>query len=198
MPRAIWSRVDLVRARQRPGAAVQRDRRAGRPLPPSCTRRTTRGSGTRRSARRRGKPVPDDEIVRGLLRCSGGRVRLRDRRGSGGGRGGDVSDDRRPGLRCRGRSRSRSIFERHELRRAQAAGGEKTYALLVRAMEESGLVGIASYVMRDKQQLGCLGVQGRDASSWRRCSSPTRSGRRTRSRRGRRGWGSRSSRWRST
>jgi len=40
-----------------------------------------------------------------------------------------------------------------------AAGGEKTYALLVRAMEESGLVGIASYVMRDKQQLGCIRVR---------------------------------------
>jgi DNA end-binding protein Ku len=39
-----------------------------------------------------------------------------------------------------------------------ADGAEKPYALLLRAMEESGLVGIASYVMRDKQQLGCLRV----------------------------------------
>jgi len=40
-----------------------------------------------------------------------------------------------------------------------AEGADKPYALLVRAMEESGLVGIATYVMRDKQQLGCLRVR---------------------------------------
>ena len=40
-----------------------------------------------------------------------------------------------------------------------AKGGEKTYALLVQAMEHSGLVGIATYVMRDKQQLGCLRIR---------------------------------------
>jgi DNA end-binding protein Ku len=39
-----------------------------------------------------------------------------------------------------------------------ADGAEKPYALLVKAMEESGLVGIATYVMRDKQQLGCLRI----------------------------------------
>ena len=39
------------------------------------------------------------------------------------------------------------------------AEGEKPYALLVRAMGDAGLVGIATYVMRDKQQLGCLRVR---------------------------------------
>jgi DNA end-binding protein Ku len=38
-------------------------------------------------------------------------------------------------------------------------GAEKVYVLLVRAMEDSGLAGIAKYVMRDKQQLGCLRVR---------------------------------------
>jgi DNA end-binding protein Ku len=37
--------------------------------------------------------------------------------------------------------------------------GEKIYALLVRAMENSGLAAIAKYVMRDKQHLGCLRVR---------------------------------------
>jgi DNA end-binding protein Ku len=37
--------------------------------------------------------------------------------------------------------------------------GEKVYALLLRAMEESGLAAIAKYVMRDKQNLGCLRVR---------------------------------------
>ena len=38
-------------------------------------------------------------------------------------------------------------------------GSEKVYALLVRAMEESGLAAIAKYVMRDRQNLGCLRVR---------------------------------------
>ncbi len=37
--------------------------------------------------------------------------------------------------------------------------GEKVYALLLRAMEQSGLAAIAKYVMRDKQNLGCLRVR---------------------------------------
>ncbi len=38
-------------------------------------------------------------------------------------------------------------------------GAEKVYALLRRAMEESGLAAIAKYVMRDRQHLGCLRVR---------------------------------------
>jgi DNA end-binding protein Ku len=39
-------------------------------------------------------------------------------------------------------------------------GAEKTYALLVRAMAESGLAGIGKFVMRNRQYLGCLRVRG--------------------------------------
>jgi DNA end-binding protein Ku len=35
-------------------------------------------------------------------------------------------------------------------------GGEKVYVLLARAMEQSGLVAVATFVMRDRQHLGCL------------------------------------------
>jgi DNA end-binding protein Ku len=38
-------------------------------------------------------------------------------------------------------------------------GAEKTYSLLVRAMADSELAGIAKFVMRDKQQLGALRVR---------------------------------------
>jgi DNA end-binding protein Ku len=38
-------------------------------------------------------------------------------------------------------------------------GAEKTYALLVRAMERSGLAGIGKFVMRGRQYLGCLRVR---------------------------------------
>jgi DNA end-binding protein Ku len=38
-------------------------------------------------------------------------------------------------------------------------GAEKTYALLVRALEQSGLVGIGKFVMRSRQYLGCVRVR---------------------------------------
>jgi DNA end-binding protein Ku len=38
-------------------------------------------------------------------------------------------------------------------------GAEKTYALLVRAMQESQLAGIGKFVMRNRQYLGCLRVR---------------------------------------
>jgi DNA end-binding protein Ku len=40
-----------------------------------------------------------------------------------------------------------------------ADGAEKVYSLLRRAMEDSGLVAIGRYVMRNKQHLGCLRVR---------------------------------------
>jgi DNA end-binding protein Ku len=38
-------------------------------------------------------------------------------------------------------------------------GAERVYALLAKAMNDSGLAAIAKYVMRDKQNLGCLRVR---------------------------------------
>jgi DNA end-binding protein Ku len=38
-------------------------------------------------------------------------------------------------------------------------GGEKVYALLRAAMEETGLAAVGKYVMRDKQHLGCLRIR---------------------------------------
>ena len=40
-----------------------------------------------------------------------------------------------------------------------AEGAEKVYALLTTAMKSAGLAGIATYVMRKKQHLGCLRVR---------------------------------------
>jgi DNA end-binding protein Ku len=40
-------------------------------------------------------------------------------------------------------------------------GAEKPYALLVRAMSDSGLVGIGKFVLRNRQYLGCLRVRER-------------------------------------
>ena len=38
-------------------------------------------------------------------------------------------------------------------------GAEKVYALLLEAMEQAGLAAIAKYVMRDRQNLGCLRIR---------------------------------------
>jgi len=38
-------------------------------------------------------------------------------------------------------------------------GGEKVYSLLLRAMEHSGLAGVAKFVMRDRQNIGALRVR---------------------------------------
>jgi DNA end-binding protein Ku len=51
------------------------------------------------------------------------------------------------------------VFFAHTYLVGPQDGGEKTYALLVRAMEESGLAGIGKFVMRGRQHLGCLRVR---------------------------------------
>ena len=38
-------------------------------------------------------------------------------------------------------------------------GAERVYALLAKALEQSGLTGISTFVMRDRQHLGCLRVR---------------------------------------
>ena len=62
-------------------------------------------------------------------------------------------------------------------------GGEKVYALLARAMEETGLVAVATFVMRDREHLGLPARPRRRRSSSSGCTSPTRSGRPRASRR---------------
>ena len=106
--------------------------------------------------KKEGKPVPDDEIVKGYEVSEGKYVYLTD-------------ED----LEAAAGESYRSIdiqdfvdadevdpiyFERTSYL-GPAEGVEKPYALPVRAMEESGLVGIVTYVMRDKQQLGCVRVR---------------------------------------
>lgn len=51
------------------------------------------------------------------------------------------------------------IYFRHTYFLGPQAGAERVYALLAQAMEESGLVAIAKFVMRNRQDLGCLRVR---------------------------------------
>lgn len=51
-------------------------------------------------------------------------------------------------------------FFAHTYLAGPQTGAEKTYALLARALRESGLAGIGKFVMRNRQYLGCLRVRG--------------------------------------
>jgi DNA end-binding protein Ku len=51
-------------------------------------------------------------------------------------------------------------FFAHTYLAGPADGAEKTYALLVRALQESGLAGIGKFVLRNRQCLGCVRVRG--------------------------------------
>jgi DNA end-binding protein Ku len=51
------------------------------------------------------------------------------------------------------------IFFNHSYYVGPQDGAERVYALLVRAMENSELAGIAKFIMRDRQYLGCLRIR---------------------------------------
>jgi DNA end-binding protein Ku len=104
------------------------------------------------------KPVPNDEIVKAFEHKKGELVHLTDEDFEAvqveGQRTIDLEDfvpydDIDP------------TFFAHTYLVAPGDGGEKTYALLVRAMEKSGLAGIGKFVMRNRQYLGCLRVRGK-------------------------------------
>ncbi len=155
MPRAIWSgsiSFGLVNVPVRMYSAIDEQDVRFHLLHEKDDSRI----GYEKICKEEGKPVPDDEIARGYEVSEGEYVYVTD-------------ED----LEAAAGETYRTIdiqdfvaveevdpifFERTSYL-GPAAGGEKTYALLVRAMEESGLVGIASYVMRDKQQLGCIRVR---------------------------------------
>jgi DNA end-binding protein Ku len=155
MPRAIWSgsiSFGLVNVPVRMYSAIDEQDVRFHLLHEKDDSRI----GYEKICKKEGKPVPDDEIVRGYEVSEGEYVYLTD-------------ED----LEAAAGETYRSIdiqdfvdvdevdpiyFERTSYL-GPAEGAEKPYSLLVRAMEESGLVGIATYVARDKQQLGCLRVR---------------------------------------
>ena len=155
MPRAIWSgsiSFGLVNVPVRMYSAIDEQDVRFHLLHEKDDSRI----GYEKVCKEEGKPVPDDEIVKGYEFAEGEYVYVTD-------------ED----LEAAAGETYRTIdiqdfvdveevdpiyFERSSYL-GPAQGGEKTYALLVQAMEQSGLVGIATYVMRDKQQLGCLRVR---------------------------------------
>jgi DNA end-binding protein Ku len=105
------------------------------------------------------KPVPEDEIVKAFEVGKGKLVHL--------------SDQDFEAAQVEGSARTFELedfvpyeqidptFFAHTYLVGPQDGAERPYALLVKAMEDSGLAGIGKFVMRNRQYLGCLRVRDR-------------------------------------
>ena len=155
MPRAIWSgsiSFGLVNVPVRMYSAIDEQDVHFHMLHSKDDSRV----GYEKICKKEGKAVPDDEIVRGYEVEEGEYVYLTDEdlEAAEGEtyRTIDIQDFVDVG------EVDPIYFERTSYL-GPADGAEKPYALLVQAMERSGLVAVARYVMRNKQQLGCLRVR---------------------------------------
>ena len=102
-----------------------------------------------------GKSVPDDEIVKAFEWEKGEFVPMRDEDFE------RAQEDTYKAIDIRDfvdYEEIDAIFFERTYYLGPQEGAEKVYALLVRAMEDSGRAAIAKYVMRDRQNLGCLRV----------------------------------------
>jgi DNA end-binding protein Ku len=114
--------------------------------------------GYEKVCKEEGKPVPDDEIVKAFEYSKGKFVYMSDE---------DFEAARVEGYRTIEINEFvpyeeiDPIYFRHTYLVGPQEGSEHVYALLVKAMEESGLAGIAKFIMRDRQNLGCIRVRDR-------------------------------------
>lgn len=155
MPRAIWSgsiSFGLVNVPVRMYSAIdENDLRFHLIHEPDGGR-----IGYQKICKQEGKPVPDDEIVKAFEFEKDEFVVLEDE---------DFAAARTEGVKTIDISdfvayeEIDPIFFERTYYLGPDKGGEKVYALLRDAMEESGLAAVAKYVMRDRQSLGCLRVR---------------------------------------
>jgi DNA end-binding protein Ku len=112
--------------------------------------------GYQKICKKEDKPVPDDEIVKAFEVKKGKYVHLTDE---------DFAAARVEGFKTIDISdfvpyeQIDPIFFAHTYQVGPQEGAEKVYSLLVKAMEDSELAGIAKFVMRDRQYLGALRVR---------------------------------------
>jgi DNA end-binding protein Ku len=112
--------------------------------------------GYEKICKQEGVPVPDEEIVRAFEYEKGVYVYLSDEDFEAAKADGVHTIDIRDFVPY---EQVDPILFRHSYYVGAQEGSERVYALLRRAMEESGLAGIAKFVMRDRQYLGCLRVR---------------------------------------
>jgi DNA end-binding protein Ku len=103
-----------------------------------------------------GKPVPDDEIVKAFEVEDGEWVYLTDEDFEAAQAEGDHAIEIRDFVKA---EEIDPIYFERAYYLAPQDGAGRVYALLVRAMEETGLVGVAKIVMRERQHLAALRVR---------------------------------------
>jgi DNA end-binding protein Ku len=112
--------------------------------------------GYEKICKKEGKPVPDDEIVKAFEFEKGEYVFMEDE---------DFKAARVEGYKSIDivdfvpYEDIDPIYFAHTYYVGPDRGAEKTYSLLVKAMEGSELAGIAKFVMRDRQNLGALRIR---------------------------------------
>jgi DNA end-binding protein Ku len=155
VPRAIWSgslSFGLVNVPVRMYSAVdEQDLRFHYVHEPDGGR-----IGYEKVCKLESQPVPDEEIVKGFEVEEGEWVYLSDE---------DFEAARADGHRTIEvqdfvpYGEIDPIYFERTYHLGPESGAERVYGLLRTAMEDSGLAGIATYVMRDRQHLGCLRVR---------------------------------------
>ena len=112
--------------------------------------------GYQKVCKKEGKPVPDDEIVKAYEIAKSQFVELEDE---------DFEAARAEGYHAfdipdfvEVEEIDPIYFERSYYL-VPEEGGEKVYTLLVRAMEDAGLAAVGTFVMREREHLGCLRIR---------------------------------------
>jgi DNA end-binding protein Ku len=112
--------------------------------------------GYQKICKKEDKPVPDDEIVKAFEYTKGEYVFMEEE---------DFAAAKVNGYKTIDivdfvpYEEIDPIYFAHTYYVGPDRGAEKTYSLLVKAMEKSDLTGIAKFVMRDKQHLGALRIR---------------------------------------
>ena len=115
--------------------------------------------GYQKVCKKEERPVPDDEVVKAFEVKKGKWVYLADEDFESA-----ALEEARKTIDIHAfvpRDEIDPIFFERTYYLAPQEGGEKVYALLGRAMEEAGLVAVATFVMREREHLACLRVRDR-------------------------------------
>ncbi|HWJ45220.1 MAG TPA: Ku protein, partial [Gaiellaceae bacterium] len=155
MPRSIWSgsiTFGLVNVPVRLYSAVQEHKLRFH----FVHEKDSSPIGYQKICKQEDKPVPDKEIVKAFEFTKGEYVFMEDE---------DFAAARVEGYKAIDivdfvpYEDIDPIFFAHTYYVGPDRGADKTYSLLVKAMENSELAGIAKFVMRDRQNLGALRVR---------------------------------------
>ena len=155
MPRSIWSgsiSFGLVNVPVRLYSAVQEHKLRFH----FVHEKDSSPIGYEKICKKEGKPVPDDEIVKAFEFEKGEYVFMEDE---------DFEAARVEGYKSIDivdfvpYDEIDPIYFAHTYYVGPDRGAEKTYSLLVKAMEGSDLAGIAKFIMRDRQNLGALRIR---------------------------------------